>query len=48
MLFHAFLREPGTHTRSRDTKGRINALGTNIRFICIIAIYIHFDVMEYM
>ena len=29
MLFHAFLREPGTHTRSRDTKGRINALGTN-------------------
>ena len=30
MLFHAFLREPGTHTRSRDTKGRINALGTNV------------------
>ena len=27
MLFHAFLREPGTHTRARDTKGRINALG---------------------
>ena len=26
MLFHAFLREPGTHARSRDTKGRINAL----------------------
>ena len=23
MLFHAFLREPGTHTRSRDTKGRV-------------------------
>ena len=26
MLFHAFLREPGTHARARDTKGRINAL----------------------
>merc|ERR1719362_2207415 len=26
MLFHAFLREPGTLTRGRDTKGRINAL----------------------
>ncbi|XP_040564085.1 ATP-binding cassette sub-family G member 8 [Lepeophtheirus salmonis] len=26
MLFHSFLREPGTHTRNNDTKGRINAL----------------------
>jgi ABC-type multidrug transport system ATPase subunit len=26
MLFHAFLREPGTHSRARDTKGRISAL----------------------
>merc|ERR1712223_535404 len=26
MLFHAFLREPGSHSRARDTKGRINAL----------------------
>eukprot|EP00096_Caligus_rogercresseyi_P011213 TRINITY_DN4346_c0_g1_i1.p1 TRINITY_DN4346_c0_g1~~TRINITY_DN4346_c0_g1_i1.p1 ORF type:complete len:975 (+),score=241.06 TRINITY_DN4346_c0_g1_i1:188-3112(+) len=26
MLFHSFLREPGAHTRSMDTKGRINAL----------------------
>ncbi len=25
MLFHAFLREPGTHARSRDTKGRVGA-----------------------
>ncbi len=24
MLFHAFLREPGTHARSRDTKGRVS------------------------
>ena len=23
MLFHAFLREPGTHARARDTKGRV-------------------------
>ena len=26
LLFHSFLREPGTLTRARDTKGRINAL----------------------
>ena len=26
LLFHSFLREPGTLTRGRDTKGRINAL----------------------
>ena len=26
MLFHAFLREPGSHSRARDTQGRINAL----------------------
>ena len=58
MLFHAFLREPGTHTRSRDTKGRINALGTNIplyypncylHHICNIISYhnnIHVSVVE--
>ena len=26
MLFHAFLREPGTHTRARDTKGRVSRM----------------------
>ena len=26
MLFHAFLREPGSHSRARDTKGRVKAL----------------------
>ena len=24
MLFHSFLREPGTHARSRDAKGRVS------------------------
>ena len=24
MLFHSFLREPGTHARSRDARGRVS------------------------
>ncbi len=24
MLFHSFLREPGTHSRARDAKGRVS------------------------
>jgi hypothetical protein len=24
MLFHSFLREPGTHARARDAKGRVS------------------------
>ena len=26
MLFHSFLREPGTHARSRDAKGRVSEM----------------------
>lgn len=31
MLFHAFLREPGTHARSRDTKGRVSVIPSSAR-----------------
>ena len=30
MLFHSFLREPGTHARSRDARGRVS----NSRKVC--------------
>ena len=26
MLFHSFLREPGTHSRARDAKGRVSQI----------------------
>lgn len=34
MLFHSFLREPGSHVRSRDTKGRVR-----ISFIIHLAVH---------
>ena len=32
MLFHSFLREPGTHSRARDAKGRVSQI--SISYLC--------------
>lgn len=34
MLFHAFLREPGTHARARDTKGRVREALLSFNELC--------------
>jgi ABC-type multidrug transport system ATPase subunit len=41
LLFHSFLREPGTLTRGRDTKGRINALIEDLGLSQVIESCIH-------
>ena len=36
MLFHSFLREPGSHARARDAKGRVSHLSTEVWCLVIV------------